>query len=187
MSESDIGMVEEGQQAFFLVDAYPERKFWGEVTQVRNAPQNVQNVVTYDVVVSVDNPDLALKPGMTASISIISAHRDNVLKVPLAALRFRPPSVSGNGKLGKGEREHEQPGGQGAGGKKEESRRRVWIRADDQGLQPVPVRVGISDDTYAELIEGALKEGDEVVTGMRTTSDGTPQTTLPGFGMRWRR
>ncbi|MGH7964157.1 MAG: efflux RND transporter periplasmic adaptor subunit, partial [Candidatus Binatia bacterium] len=76
VSESDIGVVAEGQRASFVVDAYPERTFQGAVSQVRNSPQIVQNVVTYDVVVSVDNPDLALKPGMTASLSIISAQRN---------------------------------------------------------------------------------------------------------------
>lgn len=188
VSESDIGVVAEQQRVFFTVDAYPERKFWGAVTQVRNSPQTVQNVVTYDVVVSVDNADLALKPGMTASISIISAHRDNVLKVPLAALRFRPPSASGNGKAGGQARDHGQSRGQDTGGSKDESRRQVWIRADGQSLTPVPVRVGISDDAYAELLDGPLTEGEQVVTGIRTTSsDGASQTTLPGFGMRWRR
>src|SRR5206468_1121197 len=123
VSESDIGMVQEGQRAAFLVDAYPERKFWGAVTQVRNAPQIVQNVVTYDVVVSVDNTDLALKPGMTANISIISAHRDNALKVPLAALRFRPPSAH-RASTPKGQaQDHGQLGVQDADSKKAEERR----------------------------------------------------------------
>ena len=90
VSESDIGLVAEGQKVFFLVDAYPERKFWGTVMQVRNAPQIVQNVVTYDVVVGIDNSDLALKPGMTASLSVITAQRDDVVKIPQAALRFHP-------------------------------------------------------------------------------------------------
>ncbi|MBI3304499.1 MAG: efflux RND transporter periplasmic adaptor subunit [Deltaproteobacteria bacterium] len=188
VSESDIGVVAEQQRAFFTVDAYPERQFWGVVTQVRNAPQTVQNVVTYDVVVSVDNADLALKPGMTASISIISAHRDNVLKVPLAALRFHPPAASGNGKPKGPAPGHEPSGVQGAGSKKDTEHRQVWVQANGQGLKPVPVQVGISDETYAELLEGTLKEGDTVVTGIHTaSSDGASQTTLPGFGMRWRR
>ena len=187
VSESDIGMVQEGQRAAFLVDAYPERKFWGAVTQVRNAPQIVQNVVTYDVVVSVDNTDLALKPGMTANISIISAHRDNALKVPLAALRFRPPSAH-RASTPKGQaKDHGQLGVQDADGKKdEEQRRQVWV-ANGQKLTPVPVQVGISDETDAELLQGPLAEGDTVVIGIRATNDGVAQTTLPGFGMRWRR
>jgi HlyD family secretion protein len=188
VSESDIGVVKEQQHAFFTVDAYPERKFWGTVTQVRNAPQTVQNVVTYDVVVSVDNTDLTLKPGMTANISIISAHRDNVLKVPLAALRFRPPSSHGNGKSGSPPQQSRQPDIPGGDGKKDGEHRQVWVQVDGQDLKPLPVQIGISDETYAELLEGTLTEGDKVITGINTTgTDGASQPTLPGFGMRWRR
>ncbi len=188
VSESDIGVVSEGQRAFFVVDAYSERKFWGVVTQVRNAPQIIQNVVTYDVVVSVDNPDLVLKPGMTANMSIISAHRDNVLKVPLAALRFRPPRMRSTGMRNGQKPRQGQPESQPVEAGPEESRRRVWIRTDEQELTPVSVQIGISDDSFAELFNGSLKEGDLVVTGVRTLSnEGPTQTTLPGFGMRWRR
>lgn len=185
VSESDIGRVAEEQRAFFTVDAYPERKFWGVVSQVRNAPQVVQNVVTYDVVVSVDNTDLALKPGMTASISIISAHREDALKIPLAALRFRPQFSRSNG--GSGEPDQRRLGLYGAGESGEDGHRQVWVRTNDRRLTPVPVRIGISDDTHAELRDGSLQEGDEVVIGIRPRSDRTQETTLPGFGMRWRR
>jgi len=188
VSESDIGVVKEGQRVFFMVDAYPERKFWGMATQVRNSPQIVQNVVTYDVVVSVENPDLALKPGMTANLSIISAHRGDVLKVPLAALRFRPPRRSVNGVQGAPRPAQEHPKGQSPEDGQEGSQRQVWIRMDGQGLSAVPVQIGISDDTFAELLDGSLKEGDLVVTGVRMPSSESPsQTTLPGFNMRWRR
>jgi HlyD family secretion protein len=91
VSEADIGSVEEGQSVSFTVDAYPERKFAGRVRQIRNAPTTVQNVVTYDVVIEVANPDLKLRPGMTANASLITAERSDVLKIPNAALRFRPP------------------------------------------------------------------------------------------------
>src|SRR5215469_202238 len=87
----DVGRVQVGQQATFTVDAFPMRTFTGAITQVRKAAQNVQNVITYDVVVSADNSDLKLLPGMTANIKVITDHRDNVLQVPNAALRFRPP------------------------------------------------------------------------------------------------
>jgi HlyD family secretion protein len=188
VSESDIGAVEEGQRAFFLVDAYPERKFWGVVKQVRNSPQIVQNVVTYNVVVSVENADLALKPGMTANSSIISAHRDDALKVPLAALRFRPPQTRANGRRGGPGPAPERPGSQANDRETGENRRKVWVRTDGQNLTPVPVQVGISDDTFAELLDGSLKEGDLVVTGVHMANgESPPQTTLPGFGMRWRR
>ena len=89
-SEADIGRIENGQEATFSVDAYPERTFRGRVSEVRNAPITVQNVVTYDVVIQVDNRDLKLKPGMTANITIVVAHREGILKIPNAALRYQP-------------------------------------------------------------------------------------------------
>jgi HlyD family secretion protein len=91
VSEADIGSVEEGQNVSFSVDAFPDRKFAGKVRQIRNSPTTVQNVVTYDVVIEVGNPDLKLRPGMTANASLITAERSGVLKIPNAALRFRPP------------------------------------------------------------------------------------------------
>ncbi|NWF91712.1 MAG: efflux RND transporter periplasmic adaptor subunit [Syntrophaceae bacterium] len=93
VSEADVGRVAVGQEAFFTVDAYPERRFRGKVSEIRNAPTTVQNVVTYDVVIQVDNKDLKLKPGMTANVSITTARREGVLKIPNAALRFRPESA----------------------------------------------------------------------------------------------
>jgi len=89
-SEADIGRIEERQEATFTVDAYPERMFRGKVSEIRNAPQTIQNVVTYDVVIQVDNKELKLKPGMTANVTILVAHREGVLKIPNAALRFQP-------------------------------------------------------------------------------------------------
>src|SRR5438094_2172236 len=93
VAEADVGAVEVGQDVDFTVDAFPTRTFHGKVTQVRNAPINVQNVVTYDTVIGVDNKDLKLKPGMTANVSIIIAHKDNVLKISNAALRYRPANA----------------------------------------------------------------------------------------------
>src|SRR5437870_4626481 len=93
VSESDIGGIAEGKEATFTVDAYPGQQFQGRIRQVRNAPISVQNVVTYNVVIGVDNRDLQLKPGMTANVSMIVAQRDAVLKVPNAALRFAPPTL----------------------------------------------------------------------------------------------
>jgi len=187
VSESDIGLVAEGQRAFFAVDAYPERKFWGTITQVRNAPQIVQNVVTYDVVVGVDNADLALKPGMTASLSVVTAHREDVVKIPQAALRFRLPASRQDG-------EDTQDGANGVRPEVPVKRERmskdspqVWVQEAEQKLTAVSVQTGISDETFVELVAGNLKEGDVIVTGVRTAREDTPQTTLPGFGMRWRR
>jgi HlyD family secretion protein len=91
VAEADVGGIVEGQEVTFTVDAYPERTFQGSVTQVRNSPTTVNNVVTYDCVIGVTNADLKLKPGMTANVSISVAHRDNALTIPNGALRFRPP------------------------------------------------------------------------------------------------
>jgi HlyD family secretion protein len=186
VSESDIGVVREGQSAFFTVDAYPERQFGGTVSQVRNAPQTVQNVVTYDVVVNVDNGDLALKPGMTASLSLITAQRDNVLKVPLAALRFRPPPARKDG-MKDGASRRPSPPLSAPKGQKSGDTRQVWRQANGNELVAVPVHIGISDETAAELLDGTLQEGDEILIGTRSDTANAPETTLPGFGMRWRR
>lgn len=96
VSEADVGTVEEGQRVNFTVDAFPDRTFTGQVTQIRNSPTTVQNVVTYDAVIGVSNPDLKLKPGMTANVSIITAQHSGVLKIPNGALRFKPPEPSTN-------------------------------------------------------------------------------------------
>src|SRR5205807_2932117 len=90
-AEADVGVLEMGQGVDFTVDAFPMRTFHGKVVQVRNAPITVQNVVTYDTVIGVGNPDQKLKPGMTANVSIVAAHRDDTLKIPNSALRFRMP------------------------------------------------------------------------------------------------
>ena len=97
VSEADVGRITAGQDATFTVDAYPERVFHGKVSEIRNAPIIVQNVVTYDVVILVDNRDLKLKPGMTANVSVMISHREGVLKIPNAALRFRPDSAKQEG------------------------------------------------------------------------------------------
>jgi HlyD family secretion protein len=153
VSESDVGKVAEGQPAAFTVDAYPGRPFRGTVAQVRNAPITVQNVVTYDVVITVPNPDLALKPGMTATVSITTARRDHVLRVPLRALRFRPENAPAAG--------HGSPA--------------VWVEAPNGALRPVEVRTGVRDEQWAEVVAGALHEGDRVVTGLsrRGTTEAT--------------
>jgi HlyD family secretion protein len=93
VSEADIGKVALGQETTFTVDAFPNLTFRGKVTDIRNAPLTIQNVVTYDVVIQVKNPELKLRPGMTANASILVAHKENVLKIPNAALRFRPDFV----------------------------------------------------------------------------------------------
>jgi HlyD family secretion protein len=153
VDEADISRVRVGQPATFTVDAYPADKFAGTVTQVRNAPVTVSNVVTYVVVVGVDNKELRLKPGMTANVTIETARRENVLKIPAAALRFRPKETKeANGK---------QAGGD-SGRMKKEGGQQVCILADNKP-RPVSVKTGISNDGQVELAAGELREKDEVI------------------------
>ena len=147
VSESDIGGIKDGDKAVFTVDAFPKRTFEGVVSQVRQSPQTVQNVVTYDVVVSVDNSDLALKPGMTAANRIITDQRDNVLRVPSQTLRYVPAARSG-----------------GRSGRRSNAgdRTRVWVLRDGKPVR-VAVTAGLDDDTYTEIVKGDLKAGDQVI------------------------
>ena len=138
VDEADIGEVKQGQNANFSVDAYPDRRFEGVVTEVRNSPVIVQDVVTYGTVIDVANPDLALKPGMTASVRIRTASAKDVLSVPVAALNFVPPGES----AGKGPA--------------------VWV-ASEGSLHRVPVTRGISNGELTAVASNGLKPGDDVV------------------------
>jgi HlyD family secretion protein len=165
VAEADVGVLEVGQDVDFTVDAFPMRTFHGKVVQVRNAPITVQNVVTYDTVIGVSNPDLKLKPGMTANVSIIIAHKDNVLQIKNAALRYRPAEAT------PGEvraRSPVPPGARGGAGREQRtSERTVYVLSSGQP-QPVEIKTGISDGVVTEVIEG-LKEGDRVVTAELTS------------------
>jgi len=186
VAEADVGRLRAGMDATFTVDAYPAETFKGKVRQVRNAPQTVQNVVTYDAVIDVDNPDLKLKPGMTANVTFIYAEKDDVLKVPNAALRFKPPpgmlgaggatgaggaggapGASGAGAAGSGARTGGGAGGPGGRpatqGPEPLDRRTIWVLKDGQ-VSPVRVRTGISDGSFSEVLEGEVAAGAEVVT-----------------------
>ena len=193
VSEADIGGIVEGKEATFTVDAYPGEPFRGTVKQVRNAPLSVQNVVTYDVVVGVNNKDLRLKPGMTASVSIVVAHREQVLKLPNAALRFTPPKVErAEGKPVSGG-EPARPGAPPAGvtasrdGQGPPSKT-VWRLGAGGDPEAVPVQVGISDGNATELLKGDLKEGDEVIVGIDSSKGPQSSQALPpGFGSGQRR
>jgi len=142
VDEADIGKVRVGQDVEFTIDAYPDITFKGKVSQVRNAPVIVQNVVTYVVVSKVDNPELKLKPGMTANVSIIISIKRDVLKVPNAVLRFRPDE--------KGVPTPEKKG------------RGVWIMEKGKPKR-IPVSTGISDGNFTELVSGDLRKGQEVI------------------------
>src|SRR5437867_5550370 len=147
VSESDVGRVREGQAATFTVDAYPGQPFHGTVAQVRNAPITVQNVVTYDVVVAVDNPGPALKPGMTANVSITTAKSDQPLRIPVRALRFRPAGSAPDATAKKGSA--------------------VYVLASDGTLRHVQVEAGIRDTLHVEVLKGDLHEEDRIVVGLR--------------------
>jgi HlyD family secretion protein len=169
VSEADIGQVCEGQRATFTVDAYPNTTFTGRVVQVRNAPITVQNVVTYDAVVEVPNPELKLKPGMTANVTFVIAERTDVLKVPNAALRFQLPGAEPQAV-----RPRQDATGAGRPG-------RVWI-LDAQGRpEPRPLTLGIADDTNTEVLAGDLPAGQEVITGVLAAA-ARSSSALPGFG-----
>ncbi len=186
VSESDIGGIAEGKEATFTVDAYPGSPFSGTIRQVRLAPINVQNVVTYNVVVSVENQDLRLKPGMTANVSIIVAQRDAVLRVPNAALRFTPPIASQfersalEGKPTKVQGA-EQAAGVGKGGMA--PTRTIWKQGLSGELEPVHVQTGISDGLATEIVSEELSEGALVVVGIdRPKGDRSASDLPPGFG-----
>ncbi len=173
VAEADVGVVAVGQNVDFTVDAFPTRTFHGKVVQVRNAPITVQNVVTYDTVIGVNNADLKLKPGMTANVSIIVAHKDNVLQIKNAALRYRPadatPSATRPPGTGVGGR---PPGGRKMGAPERNIERTVYLlKAGASAPEPAQIKTGISDGIVTEVIDG-LKEGDQVVTAeLTSTSD----------------
>ena len=155
VSESDIGDIKNGDKATFTVDAYSKRLFQGTVTQVRQSPQTVQNVITYDVVVSVDNSDLALKPGLTAATRIIIDQRDSVLRVPNQALRFVPTGTP----LG------------------DSQQQRVWVLRKGTPT-PIDVTVGLDDDDFTEIVHGDLKVGDKVILAEQRNS-ATARSSVP--------
>ncbi|MEY2479390.1 MAG: HlyD family secretion protein [Verrucomicrobiota bacterium] len=160
VAEADVGSVAVDQKVDFTVDAFPSRTFHGQVVQVRNAPITVQNVVTYDTVIGVNNAELKLKPGMTANVSIIIAQRDDVLKISNAALRFRP-----EGSTSTPEKRSPSPrsGGRDANAQQRRGGERTVYVLRGSSPSAVQIKTGISDGITTEVLEG-LREGDHVVT-----------------------
>jgi len=159
VDEADISRIRLDQNALFTVDSYPEQSFRGRVVQIRSAPIINQNVVTYVVVVNVDNSDLKLKPGMTANVSIEVARREKALKLPLAALRFKPRTS------GEAPKQKPLPGAQSKGmatHKEKGKGQQVYTLREGKPV-PVPVATGIADTGSIELLEGSLKAGDQVI------------------------
>lgn len=156
-AEADVGNIRVGQQATFSVDAFPNRKFGGVVRQVRLNATTVQNVVTYDVVIAVDNPEQILMPGMTAYVNITVAQRKEALLVPNAALRFHP-SEGGTGKPSGGETKGEQHAEKGENA----TTGMVYVLENGQAV-PVRIAIGITDNRMTEVLNGNLKAGDKVI------------------------
>ncbi len=206
VSESDIGRVQVGQPVRFTVDAYPERQFRGNVSQMRlNATVN-QNVVTYPVIVEVSNPDLMLRPTMTANVTIDVAVVHDVLRIPNAALRWKPEVTAapqatspeeraaksgGQGGTEAMARQFGQTGGGGrrpAGGGRGGSRPTTIYEFQGPKTEPRPVevRTGITDGRFTQIVSGEIKPGDPVIVGL-ATAKASPGANPPGAGPGGRR
>ena len=211
IDQADIGLVEQAKAVRFTVDAFPGKEFDGTLQEMRLNPVNVQNVVTYNVVINVNNPEQTLKPGMTANLTITIDERNNVLKVPNSALRFRPQNANNNASgggnaggqgqgQGQGQRRRQQQGDNAQGAQGANSgdsnfapasapvlpgqTRVVWVMGQDGKPQPRRIKVGLSDGAATEVVEGNLNEGDMVITGQTVSgsSSSTQQSRPPGFG-----
>ena len=206
VDEADIGKIAPAQQVSFQVDAYPGKTFTGRVRQVRLAPVVDQNVVSYVTVIDVPNPDLQLKPGMTANVAITIARADDVLKVPNAALRYRPDAATLEahgqaaapqpaGQRPRAERapddrtQGDRTPGERSPGERSQARRRVWVLNGDS-LTAVRVQTGVDDGTTTAIVGGDLKEGARVVTGaaqVAATTAAQPSSASPLMPQRPRR
>jgi HlyD family secretion protein len=206
IDQADIGLVEQAKSVKFTVDAFPGKDFDGKIQQMRLNPQNVQNVVTYNVVIDVQNPEQKLKPGMTANLTITIDERNNILKVPNAALRFTPPDAaslrrgdgngSGNGQNRQSRQANaggDQNSGSGNGGGSQFApatapvlagqTRIVWVMGQDGKPQVRRIKIGLTDGAATEVVEGNLQEGEMVITGQQLTGATKPQANqAPGFG-----
>jgi HlyD family secretion protein len=182
VAEADVGKLTAGMEATFVVDAFPGERFKGKVRQIRNAAQTLQNVVTYDAVIDVDNGDLKLRPGMTANVNFVFANREDVLRIPNAALRYRPSAEvlavlgidskkmrggdgagEGTVRSGKGGKDAKRvPGGSGASDETPD-RRAVWKLVGGVP-QMVRIKTGTTDGSKTEVVDGPLAESDQVIT-----------------------
>ncbi len=179
VAEADVGRLKEGMKATFTVDAYYGQIFGGVIRQVRNNPTTIQNVVTYDAVIDVSNPQLLFKPGMTANVTVVVARNEQALRVPNAALRFQPPPAlvpgaaqGSNAAAGPARPDSSTTAPTLAPGFDAEGRRTVWVLADG-ALKPVGVRTGITDGTFTEIASDNLPEGTVVVTDILSLGNST--------------
>jgi len=181
VDEADVGSIWVEQTITFTVDAYPARRFKGKVSQVRNAPTTVQNVVTYNAIVEIDNSELLLKPGMTTNVEFLISRKTDVLKIPNMAIRFRPPwekqeaqeLIRQAGRGGGGGGAGGAGGGGGAGRRRARAAQadperkdgrlvKIYVLSNYEAV-PVEVRVGITDGSFTEVIEGEIAEKDQVI------------------------
>jgi HlyD family secretion protein len=185
VDEADVGNIRERQDVSFTVDAHPNRRFRGKVHQVRNAPQIIQNVVTYDAVVRINNKELLLKPGMTANVQFLVSEKEDVLTIPNIALRFKPPEEKNESQeLLRQEqsrtaprvaaRRTSRPGGGGGGTAIRARQVKIYLLKDGKA-QPLEVQVGITDGSKSEIVAGTLNENDPIIIGMSSSAAGQGQ------------
>jgi HlyD family secretion protein len=179
VDEADIGNVSEGQEVTFTVDAYPTKRFRGKVSQVRNAPTTVQNVVTYNSIVGIDNKELLLKPGMTANVEFLVSQKRDVLRIPNMATRFKPPSQKADAeellrqesrRTGGGRR---RSGATASGSKSGEQREGRWVKVyvlRNQEPSQIELRLGITDGSNTEVLEGDIHENDRVIVALSSSA-----------------
>jgi HlyD family secretion protein len=205
VAEGDVGRLQVGMRSFFTVDSFPGERFYGRIRQIRNAATTVQNVVTYDAVIDVDNPELKLRPGMTANVTVVYAERPNAVAVSNAALRFRPPPslagtaateepshrTHGDGRGDGGEgRAEGQAQGHGEWHRSSQSgdpaeTRTVWVlRPGTTKPQPLVVHVGLTDGTVTEIVDGGLNAGDLAVIDLASSDAPVPASTGMAPGLR---
>jgi HlyD family secretion protein len=170
VAEADVGKLKEGLDTTFLVDAFPGRTFRGRIRQIRFAPQVVSNVVTYDAVIDVDNPDLSLRPGMTANVTFVFARADEVLRLPNAALRFR---------LDEGRAPRDAGVAAGPRQPRDPALRAVWVL---RGAEParVMVKTGLTDGSFTQVLEGELTDDDVVITDRGGDPSAAPKPAAGG-------
>ena len=182
VDEADIGKVQVEQEVLFTVDAFPERVFQGRVSQVRFAPREEQNVVTYATIIEVANPDLSLRPGMTATVSVITNERKNVLRVESIALRFKADpedeALAQNDKEQNELTENEESS--------LEPQQTLWVLTEQGKVKPVLIRAGISDGNYTEVLDSEIREGERVIVGYASQWK-TSNSSKSGIGFRFRR
>ena len=184
ISESDIGKIKVGIKASFTVDAYPGERFSGTIKQIRNLAQTLQNVVTYNAIIEVDNKDLKLKPGMTANVSMIYAEQKQILKVAQAALRFKP-SISWLKELGLLNQEESALKTPKTKKDNQEYNPQKWIYRlnNNQRVERLKITTGLSDGTMTEILSDDLKEGDILITDIKNDNDDKDKNKTPPRNM----